>query len=139
MTRSLPTGSYTFFIQLYTIVNDRSSDQIISWSKNCNNNSSFVVREVDEFRRRVLPESAEFGRNFSEFVSELLYHRFESIGRFEFVHENFVRGRPELLRKMVPRKAWNEKFAERLKVKRAKAKARKARSKVVHLLQDLQI
>ncbi|CAA7017730.1 unnamed protein product [Microthlaspi erraticum] len=133
MTHSLPTGSYTFFIQLYSVVNDRSSDQIISWS---NNNSSFVVRDVDEFRRRVLPESAEFGRNFSEFVSELRYHRFQRIGRFEFAHENFVRGRPELLRKMVPRKAWNEKFAERLQVKRAKAKAR---YKVVRLLQNLQI
>lgn len=74
-----------------------------------------------------------------EFVSELRYHRFQRIGRFEFGHENFARGRPWLLKRMVPSKTLDDEFRAKLKAKRDKAKAKKARAKVVRLLENLQI
>ncbi|KAJ0260570.1 hypothetical protein HA466_0067560 [Hirschfeldia incana] len=138
MAHRLATGSYSFITKLYEIVNDRSSDAIILWSNN-NSDNSFVVCDVKEFCKRILPKSVELGRNFSEFVSELRYHRFQRTGRFEFGHENFVRSRPWLLKRMVPSKAWSDKLGAKLKVKRDKAKARKARAKVVRLLENLQI
>ncbi|CAH8385097.1 unnamed protein product [Eruca vesicaria subsp. sativa] len=137
MAHRSATGSYSFLTELYEIVNDHSLDGIISWSKNSNN--SFVVWDVDQLCTKVLPKSVEFGRNFSEFVSELLYHRFHRIGRFEFRHEKFVRSQPWLLKRMVPSKASNDKFGGKLKAKRDKAKARKVRAKVVRLLENLKI
>ena len=50
-----------------------------------------------------------------------------------------MRSRPWLLKRMVPSKAWNDKFGAKLKAKRDKAKAKKARAKVVRLLENLQI
>ncbi|KAJ4902667.1 hypothetical protein Rs2_16618 [Raphanus sativus] len=137
MVHRIATGSNSFFTDLYEIVNDHSSDAIISWSNN--SNSSFVVWDVEEFCKRILPKSVWFGRNFSEFVSELRYHRFQRIGRFEFGHENFARGRPWLLKRMVPSKTLDDEFRAKLKAKRDKAKAKKARAKVVRLLENLQI
>ncbi|CAG7906796.1 hypothetical protein BRARA_D01228 [Brassica rapa] len=110
-----------------------SLDAIISWTNNSNN--SFIVWDVARFCTKILPKSVEFGRNFSEFVSELRHHGFQRIGWFEFGHINFVRSRPWPLKRMVPSKAWDEK----LKAKRDKAKAKKARAKVVRLLENLQI
>ncbi|KAF8112017.1 hypothetical protein N665_0069s0043 [Sinapis alba] len=90
-------------------------------SVNKNNKNSFIVWDVNQFFTRILPKSVEFGRNFSEFVSELCYHRFQRIGQFEFGHENFPRSRPWLLKRMRQRKT------------------RKVRAKVVRLLENLQI
>lgn len=134
MAHRSATGSYSFFMELYEIVNDHSLDAIISWTNNSNN--SFIVWDVPLFCTRILPKSVEFGKNFSEFVSELRHHGFLRIGWFEFGH---VRSRPWLLKRMVPSKAWNDKFGAKLKAKRDKAKAKKARAKVVCLLENLQI
>ncbi|KAG2286693.1 hypothetical protein Bca52824_046297 [Brassica carinata] len=113
-------------MELYENVNDHSLDAIISWTNNSNN--SFIVWDVPRFCTRILPKSVEFGKNFSEFVSELRHHGFLRIGC-----------RPWLLKRMVPSKAWNDKFGAKLKAKRDKAKAKKARAKVVRLLENLQI
>ncbi|KAL0773818.1 hypothetical protein Bca101_038969 [Brassica carinata] len=111
MAHRSATGSYSFFMELYENVNDHSLDAIISWTNNSNN--SFIVWDVPRFCTRILPKSVEFGKNFSD--------------------------RPWLLKRMVPSKAWNDKFGAKLKAKRDKAKAKKARAKVVRLLENLQI
>ncbi|CAN7017380.1 unnamed protein product [Brassica oleracea var. botrytis] len=81
MAHRSATGSYSFFMELYENVNDHSLDAIISWTNNSNN--SFIVWDVPRFCTRILPKSVEFGKNFSEFVSELRHHGFLRIDPLE--------------------------------------------------------
>lgn len=115
-------------------MDDPSLDPIISWSKS---NNSFIIWNLGELRRKFLPKSIEFGSNISQFVSELQYYGFKRVkgpGQLEFGHDDFVRGQPELLKKMMV-KSWTAKR----KAKQAKAKAKKARKQVESLLQHLHI
>lgn len=124
-------------MRVYQIVDDPSLDPIISWSKS---NNSFIVWNLKELRQVISPKYVELGRNFLQFISELKRHGFKRIkgsGHLEFGHDDFVRGQPQLLKKMVV-KTWTERM-EKNKAKRARAKARKARVKVEYLLQNLQI
>ncbi|CAA7055312.1 unnamed protein product [Microthlaspi erraticum] len=138
MTHSFPRGLPSFYIRVYKIVDDPSLDPIISWSKS---NNSFIVWNVEEFCRVISPKSVGLGRSISRFFCDLRYHGFKRIngrpGRLEFGHDDFVRGQPQLLKKMMV-KTWTERM-EKNKAKKARAKARKARVKVEHLLQNLQI
>ncbi|CAH2079853.1 unnamed protein product [Thlaspi arvense] len=128
MVQSFQSGLNSFFVRLYQIVDDPSSDSIVSWSQT---NDSFVLWDLGAFRTRILPKSTEFGRNISEFVSELRYQRFKQFGRFEFGRRDFVKSK--LLKKKV------EMFDAKRQAKKAKAKAKKARKQVENLFQNLQI
>ncbi|CAH2079848.1 unnamed protein product [Thlaspi arvense] len=128
MVQSFQPGSNSFFIRLYQIVDDPSLDSIVSWS---DTNDSFVLWDLGGFRTRILPKSAEFGRNISEFVRELRYQGFKQIGRSEFGRRDFVKSK--LLKKKV------ESFDAKRQAKKAKAKAKKARKQVENLFQNLQI
>ncbi|CAN7059100.1 unnamed protein product [Brassica rapa subsp. trilocularis] len=68
----------SFYIQLYKIVDDPSSDQIISWSKSSPN--IFVVWDLKKLRRDILfKSSGVLGRNLSEFIAKLRSHGFRSV------------------------------------------------------------
>ncbi|GMP25264.1 hypothetical protein CsSME_00002214 [Camellia sinensis var. sinensis] len=56
-----------FLSKTYDMVNDPSTDSIVSWS---NNNNSFVVWNVPEFARDLLPKCFKHN-NFSSFVRQL--------------------------------------------------------------------
>lgn len=134
MTYSFPRGLCSFYIRVYQIVDDPSLDPIISWSKS---NNSFIVWNVQELGRKVLPKSVEFGSSFSQFISLLEYYGFKRVkgpGQWEFGHEDFVRDQPQLLKKMMF-KAWSERIVKA----RPKRKAKKERVKVENLLQNLKI
>ncbi|ESQ47022.1 hypothetical protein EUTSA_v10028026mg [Eutrema salsugineum] len=144
MFQRFPNESSSFYTKLYQIVDDPSFNRIISWGKN---NNSFIVWDVEGFRRRILPMFAEFGRDFSKFESELFIHGFRRIGQYEFGHEDFVRGVPELLMKKMSVKSRTEgmeKFEAKLKPRRIifkpkKAIAKEEVAKVEDLFQQLQI
>ncbi|CAG7906523.1 unnamed protein product [Brassica rapa] len=68
----------SFYIQLYKIVDDPSSDQIISWSKSSPN--IFVVWDLKKLRRDILfKSSGVLGRNLTEFIAKLRSHGFRSV------------------------------------------------------------
>lgn len=133
MAHNFPRGLSSFYIRVYEIVDDPSSDSIISWSKS---NNSFIIWSVGEFLRKILPNSVEFGINFLKFISKLRSHGFKRVkgtGQLEFGHEDFVRDQPELLKKMMVETLTTKR------AKRAKAKARKATVQVECLFQHLRI
>ncbi|CAN6831143.1 unnamed protein product [Brassica oleracea var. botrytis] len=141
MVRKLSTSS--FYIQLYQIVDDRSSDQIISWSKS--NNNSFVVWDLKKLRSDILLKfSSVLGRNVTEFIAKLRSHGFKTFvkgpGELEFSHDDFARS--PLMKKMMVVKALSErieKFDAQIKAMKCRLKAKKATLKVENLFQNLRI
>ncbi|KAG2307646.1 hypothetical protein Bca52824_027394 [Brassica carinata] len=143
MVRKLPTGSSSsFYLQLYQIVDDRSSDPIISWSKS--NTNSFVVWDLKKLRSDILPKSSSvLGRNFMEFSAKLRSHGFKTVvkgpGELEFSHDDFARS--PLMKKMMA-KALSEKierFDAQIKAMKCRLKAKKASLRVETLFQNLRI
>ncbi|EOA17658.1 hypothetical protein CARUB_v10006025mg [Capsella rubella] len=126
MALNFPKGVSVFHMRIYKVVEDPSSDSVISWGKD---NNSFVIWNLEEFTRRDIVGDFDCSR-FSEFRSELRYYGFKRIkkgsGELEYGNEDFVRGQPERLKTMMI-KAWRKN--------KAKFKARKAAEE----LQRLQI
>ncbi|XP_010474381.1 PREDICTED: heat stress transcription factor A-4a-like [Camelina sativa] len=134
MVQKFPRGLSPFYIRVYEVVNDPSSDSIISWSKSYD---SFIIWNVREFRRKIMPTCVEFGRSFSWFLSKLRsygFKKFTGPGQLEFGHEYFVVDQPGLLKYMM-----NEALTAKRNAKIAKAKAKRDRVQVEGLLQHLQI
>ncbi|KAH0941395.1 hypothetical protein HID58_001032 [Brassica napus] len=117
-------GMKQFHVAIYEIVDDPSLDSTISWSKN---NKSFVIWNPNElFTKKILKRF--FCCNLSQFLTELDTYGFVRIKgseHLEFGHKQyFVRGKPELLKKMRLEAAMNrmKKSAQRAK---ARAEAEK--------------
>eukprot|EP00253_Pinus_taeda_P034298 PITA_34298 len=84
-----------FLVKTYRLVDDPSTDHIISWG---DNNSTFVVWCPKEFSASVLPSYFNH-TNFSSFVRQLNTYGFRKIvrGRCEFANELFRKGQKHLL------------------------------------------
>lgn len=96
LNRSVPG----FVSKLYRMVNEGST--LIRWSPS---GTSFLVIRPEEFSRVVLPRYFKHN-NFSSFVRQLNMYGFHKVpqvgttseeGIWEFVHDSFIRGRPDLL------------------------------------------
>ncbi|EOA17659.1 hypothetical protein CARUB_v10006026mg [Capsella rubella] len=124
MALNFPKGVSVFHMRIYKVVEDPSSDPIISWGKD---NNSFVIWNLEEFTRKNIVGNFNCSR-FSEFRSELRYYGFKGIkkgsGELEYGNEDFVRGQPERLKTMMI-KAWRKN--------KAKFKARKAAEEMQRL------
>ncbi|CAF2148627.1 unnamed protein product [Brassica rapa subsp. narinosa] len=109
-----------FHVAIYEIVDDPSLDSTISWSKS---SKSFIIWNPKElFTKKILKRF--FCCNLSQFITELDTYGFVRIEgsdeQLEFGHKQFfVRGKPELLKKMRLQAAMN-----RMKKSAKKAKAR---------------
>lgn len=60
-----------FYERLYKLVDDPSSDSIISWSKK---SKSFVIRNQKKFIRRKIHSRFPFSSTFEQFISMLKYY-----------------------------------------------------------------
>ncbi|KAJ0238672.1 hypothetical protein HA466_0238470 [Hirschfeldia incana] len=145
MVRKQPTGSSSsFYLQLYQIVDDRSSDPIISWSKSSNNNS-FVVWDLKKLRSDILLKSSSsvLGRNLPEFIAKLRSHGFRRVlkgpGELEFSHDDFSRS--PLMKKMMAKALSEriERFDAQIKSMKCRLKAKETFLKVENLFQNLRI
>ncbi|KAG2239677.1 hypothetical protein Bca52824_091516 [Brassica carinata] len=108
-----------FHVAVYEIVDDPSLDSIISWSKS---NKSFVIWNPKElFKKKILKRF--FCCNLSQLITQLDtfgFVRIKGSEHLEFGHKQyFVRGKPELLKKMRLQAAMN-----RMKKSTKEAKAR---------------
>eukprot|EP00250_Pteridium_aquilinum_P032907 c4928_g1_i1 orf=14-871(+) len=92
LQRSVPAP---FLTKTYQLVDDSSTDDIISWNE-CG--SAFVVWRPAEFARDLLPNYFKHN-NFSSFVRQLNTYGFKKIvpDRWEFANDCFRKGERHLL------------------------------------------
>ena len=92
-----------FLMKTYEMVDDESTAGLVSWNAD---GKSFVVWTPPEFARDILPKYFKHS-NFSSFVRQLNTYGFRKVDtdKWAFAHDNFRRGRQDMLKDIHRRRA----------------------------------
>lgn len=92
-----------FVVKTFQLVSDDSTKDYVTWSET---EDSFVVLKPVEFASDILPRYFKHN-NFCSFIRQLNTYGFHKVEtkQWEFKHEFFVRGQPELLKQIARRKS----------------------------------
>ncbi|XP_008438315.1 heat stress transcription factor A-5 [Cucumis melo] len=95
-------GPAPFLLKTYDMVDDSSTDEIVSWTSS---KKSFVVWNPPEFARLLLPTFFKHS-NFSSFIRQLNTYGFRKIDseKWEFANEDFIKDQKHLLKNIHRRK-----------------------------------
>ncbi|CAA7022909.1 unnamed protein product [Microthlaspi erraticum] len=85
-------GDFSFLRKLYEMVDDPSTDSIVSWSQS---GKSFIVWNESEFTKDVLPRCLQYSemKNFTHQLDNLGFKKGES-EQWQYGCDYFVRGQP---------------------------------------------
>ncbi|KAG7546983.1 Winged helix DNA-binding domain superfamily [Arabidopsis suecica] len=97
------TSISNFITTIYDMVDDLSSDSIISWSQS---GKSFIIWNPEEFYNNLLQRfcfNFKANTNLNCFFSDLDTHGFRKIDseKWEFANDNFVRGQRHLINNII--------------------------------------
>lgn len=102
MVRKVADEVAPFLLKCYEMVDDDSTDALISWGTNFD---SFVIWDEVEFSTHLLPKYFKHN-TFSSFVRQVNIYGFRKIetDRYEFANDGFIKGEKHLLKNIVRRK-----------------------------------
>lgn len=92
-----------FLLKCYDMVDDESTNSLISWSESDSN--SFIIWDKPKFECELLPKYFKHS-NFSSFIRQLNIYGFRKTDsdRWEFSNDEFVKGQKNLLKNIIRRK-----------------------------------